>query len=376
MESRSSKKVRKNKGSRPTARDVADLAGVSQSTVSRILSGDTSKFFSEKTRKRVVKIAAELGYSPNPIARALRGKHTNLIGLIIRNISDPFFAELVSEVSIQARELGYQLVLGHAQSEPDQVLRMSQVLDTRHTDGVIILGDLEDDKRAIADIMEGKRALVTMCRGQAQPGVLTVNVDNRAGMQELLEHLRELGHSRLAFIQGGSMGDFQVRRQKFLEFVEENELDLDPAWLVDVTDDCSGGYCAMQNLLSQTRRPTAVIAADDLIAIGALSASLEAGVRVPDEISITGFDGIEMTRYVTPALTTVRQPIDAMSRLALTRLLDLIGGSAVPEDNLIMVRPELIVRNSTGPAPLAVRSLGNGFPGQAVQAGQEFSSQR
>jgi DNA-binding LacI/PurR family transcriptional regulator len=357
MDNRSSKKVRKSKGSRPTARDVAKLAGVSQSTVSRILSGESSQFFSEKTRKRVLKIAAELGYSPNPFARALRGKHTHLIGLIIRNISDPFFAELVSEIGIQARELGYQMVLGHAHSEPDQVLRMSQVLDTRHTDGVIILGDLEDDKRAIEDILQGNRALVTMCRGRAQPGILTVNVDNQAGMQELLEHVRDLGHTRFAFIQGGWMGDFQVRRAQFLEFMEQNEFDLDPDWLVDETDDCAGGYCAMQKLLGLQRRPTAVIAADDLLAMGALTAAFESGLRVPEDISISGFDGIEITRFVTPALTTVRQPIDAMSRIALARLLDLIGGSPVPEDNLIQVRPELIVRNSTGVARLGEKSL-------------------
>ncbi|HLE16378.1 MAG TPA: LacI family DNA-binding transcriptional regulator [Anaerolineales bacterium] len=371
MDNRSSKKARKNKGSRPTARDVAGLAGVSQSTVSRILSGDTSEFFSEKTRKRVLKVAAELGYSPNPIARALRGKHTHLIGLIIRNISDPFFAELVSEISIQARELGYQMVLGHAQSEPDQVLRMSHVLDTRHTDGVIILGDLEDDKRAIQDILDGNRALVTMCRGQAQPGILTVNVDNHAGMQDLLEHVRDLGHSRLAFIQGGGMGDFQVRRKEFIQFLDDNEFDFDPAWLINETDDCSGGYCAMQQLLGQPHRPTAVIAADDLIAMGALAAALEAGVRVPEEISITGFDGIEMTRYMTPALTTVRQPIDAMSRIALARLLDLIGGGSVGDQNLILVRPELVVRHSTGPVPMMTHSPGGGFADQAIQADQQ-----
>lgn len=152
------------------------------------------------------------------------------------------------------------------------------------------------------------------------------------------------------------MGDFQVRREAFLQFLEENEFDLEPGWLIIETDDCSGGYCSMQKLLDQPRRPTAVIAADDLLAMGALAAALEAGVRVPEEISIAGFDGIAIARYVTPALTTVRQPVDAMGRIALAQLLNLINGGPMPVENLILVRPELVVRSSTGPVPLLLRS--------------------
>src|SRR5512139_1999713 len=156
------KQAKPNKGLRPTAKDVARLAGVSQSTVSRILSGDSAPFFSEKTRRKVLKVAAELNYSPNPLARALRGKQTYLIGLIVRGISDPFLASLVSEISMQAHSLGYQVVLGHAQSDPDEVLQISNVLDTRHTDGVIILGDFKEDRSAIREILEGRRAVVAI----------------------------------------------------------------------------------------------------------------------------------------------------------------------------------------------------------------------
>jgi LacI family transcriptional regulator len=211
MSNIANKQAKPNKGLRSTAKDVARLAGVSQSTVSRILSGDSSPFFSEKTRRRVLKVAADLNYSPNPLARALRGKQTQLIGLIMRGINDPFMASLVSEISMQARSLGYQVVLGHAQSDPDEVLQISNVLDTRHIDGVIILGDFKEDQAAIREILEGRRAVVAICRGDARAKAITINSDNQAGMQSLLDHLINLGHRRLAFIDGGWAGDLKER---------------------------------------------------------------------------------------------------------------------------------------------------------------------
>jgi DNA-binding LacI/PurR family transcriptional regulator len=345
------KQAKTSKGLRPTAKDVAHLAGVSQSTVSRILSGDSSPFFSEKTRRRVLRIAADLNYSPNPLARALRGKQTYLIGLIVRGISDPFLASLVSEISIQARGLGYQVVLGHAQSDPDEVLQISNVLDTRHIDGVIILGDFKEDQAAIREILEVRRAVVAVCRGNARAEAITINSDNRAGMQALLDHLTCLGHRRLAFIDGGWAGDFKERRKVFIRYLNDKRLEIRPEWTVVDSDDPVGGYQAMQRLLSLTERPTAVLASDDIIALGALKAAHDLGLRVPQDISITGFDGIDLTRFVSPALTTVRQPIEEMSRQALQLLMAIIAGDALENEQVIRIQPELVLRQSTGPAP-------------------------
>lgn len=351
MSNIANKQAKPNKGLRSTAKDVARLAGVSQSTVSRILSGDSSPFFSEKTRRRVLKVAADLNYSPNPLARALRGKQTQLIGLIMRGINDPFMASLVSEISMQARSLGYQVVLGHAQSDPDEVLQISNVLDTRHIDGVIILGDFKEDQAAIREILEGRRAVVAICRGDARAEAITINSDNRAGMQALLDHLTNLGHRRLAFIDGGWAGDFKERGKAYTQYLKDNHLEIRTEWTVVDSDDPVGGYQAMQRLLSLAERPTAVLASDDIIALGALKAAHDLGLRVPQDISITGFDGIDLTRYVSPALTTVRQPIEEMSRQALRLLLGIISGEALESEQVIRVHPELVVRQSTGPAP-------------------------
>ena len=161
--------VSKRPKSGVTARDVAELVGVSPSTISRVLNNNASTLISETTRQRVLAAAEQLGYTPDPIARALRGKKSNLLGLIVREIADPFFARFISELSVQARARSYHLVLGHAQSDPEEALTMTDVLDTRHTDGVIVLGDLKNDEATLQEMLVGKHAVVAVCRGPHLP---------------------------------------------------------------------------------------------------------------------------------------------------------------------------------------------------------------
>jgi DNA-binding LacI/PurR family transcriptional regulator len=329
---------------RVTARDVAELVGVSPSTVSRVLNNNTSDLIGEETRQRVLKTAAQLGYTPDPIARALRGKKLNLLGLIVREIADPFFARFISELSVQARDLNYHLVLGHAQSDPEEALTMTDVLDTRHTDGVIILGDLKDDEAALQEMLTGKHAVVAVCRGPSPASLYTVNTDNYAGTYGLLNHLYDLGHRRFGFIDGGWLGDLRERREAFLSYIEERDLTLRPEWIQTQSNNAEGGYRAMRLLIESRERPTAVFAADDIMAIGVLKAVADAGLRVPDDFSVVGFDDIDLARFFCPALTTMRQPIDAMSERVLSLMLELIDDP-----------PLLVARQSTGPCPIIDR---------------------
>jgi LacI family transcriptional regulator len=344
--------VAQPRGTRPTARDVALLAGVSPSTVSRVLNDAGTALISRNTCQRVRTAAAQLGYSPHPLARALRGKHTQLIGLIVREIDDPFFAGLISELSTQARELGYQIVLGHAQSDASQALEMSAVLETRHCDGVLLLGDLRDDGQATAAILQSNRAVVALCRGRSRSAIPTVNSDNIAGMTQLLEHLHGLGHQRLAFISGGWLGDIGEREETFREFVDAHGLPTLPAYVQTEGNSMEGGYRALQKLIALPTPPTAVVASDDMMAVGALKAAAEAGLRVPADLSIAGYDDIPITRFTHPALTTVHQPVALMSKRAVRKLLDLIADHEPPDGGwTTSVAPELVVRDSTGPAP-------------------------
>jgi DNA-binding LacI/PurR family transcriptional regulator len=335
---------------RVTSRDVAELVGVSPSTVSRVLNNNRSDMIGAETRQRVLQAAAQLGYTPDPIARALRGKKSHLLGLIVREIADPFFARFISELSAQARDLNYHLVLGHAHSDPNEALTMTNALDTRHTDGVIVLGDLKDDEAALREMLEGKHAVVGVCRGPSPASLYTVNTDNYAGAYGLLDHLYDLGHRRFGFIDGGWLGDIRERREAFLSYIDERNLPLLPGWIQAQSNDAEGGYRAMQALIGLPERPTAVFAADDIMAVGALKAVADAGLRVPDDFSIVGFDDIELARFFCPSLTTMRQPIDAMSQRVLSLMLELIGESqARREKTLIQIPPVLVARQSTGP---------------------------
>ncbi len=336
----------------PTARDVALLAGVSQSTVSRVLNDSETRLISDSTSQRVRAAALQLGYSPHPLARALRGKRTHLIGLIVREIEDPFFARFISQLSSQARELGYQIVLGHAHSDPKQALQMTAVLETRHCDGVILLGDLRDDVPATNKILKENRVVVALCRGQTAASVPTINSDNRTGMALLLEHLYNLGHRRMAFVSGGWLGDIRDRQQAFMAFLQLRGLPIVPEYSQTDDNALEGGYQAMRRLLARPVRPTAVRAADDVMAIGVLKAITDAGLRIPQDISVTGFDGIEMSQFTTPALTTVRQPVETMSKQALQLLMRLINNETIPDyDAVTLVQPELVVRQSSGAVP-------------------------
>ena len=341
---------RRTKQSRITSKDVASLAGVSQSTVSRVLNPKGDSIISEDTAQRVREAAQQLGYSPNPLARALRGDNTNLIGLAVREIGDPFFASLIEILNEQAKEQDYNVVLGHVHSDPSETLKLTRILDMRHVDGLIFIGDSRNDEMALQTVVQENLHAIALCRGRKAASIPTVNCDNEAGMYLLMDHLYDLGHRHMMFIDGGWVGDIRERRVAFLNYPNQEELSLN--WIQSEVNDAGGGYRIMQEILKMVPRPSAVLAADDIMAIGALKAAHDAGLRVPDDISITGFDDITLGQFTCPALTTVHQPIDLISSKAIQLLVDLIEGQVTPEEEMLVeIMPELTIRESTGPAP-------------------------
>ncbi len=337
--------------SRVTSRDVAALAGVSQSTVSRVLgsAGQTS-FISEKTAARVRAAAQQLGYSPDPIARALRGEMTHLLGLVVREIADPFFASVIEEVIEQARAAGFGMVLGHAHSDAAEGLQVVRALDLRQCDGVFLLGDLRDDPSVIRTLLDEGKPVVALCRGRRLGTLPTVNTDNDRGVGLLVDHLLALGHRHVAFLDGGWIGDIRERLKSFLHRKETLPESQQFTWLHVASNNWQGGYDAMRDLLAMAPRPTAAMASDDAMAIGMLRAAHEAGLRVPEDISITGFDDIGLAAFSTPSLTTIRQPVEAMAACAVRKMLDQLQGVPDVEDqHFTQLAPELIVRESTGP---------------------------
>jgi DNA-binding LacI/PurR family transcriptional regulator len=349
--------------SRVTLKQVSELAGVSQSTVSRVLNGRRSGVpIAAATRERVLQVIEELGYRPHPLARGLRGAGTALLGLIVREVADPFFAWAIEAIAAESRRHGYSLVLGHARSSAREALVLAEVLETRHCDGVILLGDLRDEPRLWSELEGGGLALVAMCQGGRAPGIPTVDCDNRAGAVMALQHLYELGHRRIAFLDAGWLGDVEERRLAYRAFMGERGLPVPEGYDRRLPGNHpDAGLAAFRSLLELPSPPTAVFCATDQVALGALTAAARAGLRVPVDVSVVGFDDIPMARFAVPGLTTVRQPLARMARVALERLLGLIRSGAGSRDrpgSRERLRPSLVVRGSTAAPPAGAEGAG------------------
>ena len=294
----------------PTMRDVARAAGVSQSTVSRVLNdAPTSVPIAPETRERVHQAARKVGYRPNPLARGLRGAPTMLIGAVVRDFSDPFFATVIEAVAVEAMAAGYNVVLGHAHGRADEGLALTAVLETRHCDAIIMLGDMQDQPRMLADLRGSTIPVVALWQGVSPLEFPTVDVDDRAGITAGLEHLVGLGHERIAFISGRLPGDNWQRRDAYVEFMRERFGGVPPGYVQEVPNTLAGGERALHQLLALAEPPTAVATSTDLVAVGVLHAAYSLGRTVPDELSVVGFDDLLLAAHTVPALTTLRMPI-------------------------------------------------------------------
>ena len=267
----------------PTMRDIAAAAKVSQSTVSRVLNNAPTRVpIAEETRERVTLAARRLGYRPNPLARGLRGAPTMLLGAVVRDITDPFFAGAIEALSIEAMARGYNVVLGHAQGRTDQALALTAVLETRHCDAIVLLGDMQDQPRLLADLRTSLVPVVALWQGSSLLEVPTVDVDNVAGVRAGLEHLVDLGHKRIAFVSGRHLGDIREREAAFIDFMTERFGGVDPAYVRQVPNTPSGGESALGVLLDLPEPPTAIMTSTDTLAFGVLHAAYSLGRTVPD----------------------------------------------------------------------------------------------
>ena len=341
------------KPSRPvTMQDIARAAGVSQSTVSRVLNdAPTSVPIAVETRERVREVAERLGYRPNPLARGLRGARTMLLGVIVREIMDPFFSMAIEAISEEALARGYNVVLGIAHSKADEAIALRAVLETRHCDAILLLGDMRDEPKFLEDLRASQTPVVALWHGTELAGVPTVNIDNRAGIVAALDHLIDLGHTRIAFIGGRPLGDIRERRTAYLEHLAQRSLETPDEYVLNVTNDPGGGDQALRTLMGLDMPPTAVVCSTDHLATGVLHAASDLGLQVPADLSVIGFDDIPMATFTIPPLTTVRMPVAEMSAAAARLAMDEKQDESVEALDYLAV-PSLVVRESTGQAPM------------------------
>jgi DNA-binding LacI/PurR family transcriptional regulator len=337
--------------------DIADASGVSQSTVSRVLTGAPNAIpINPATRERIIEVARQVHYRPNPLARGLRGARTMLLGVIVREITDPFFASAMDALSTEANRRGYNVVLGHARGRTDEAIALRGVLETRHCDAILLVGDTSDQPRLLDDLRESNVPVVGLWVGTAPiSGISLVAVDNRAGINSLMDHLLGLGHRRIgfiggAFVGGRLIGDIGERRNAFLDRTAAEGLSTPHDYVRDARNNLAGGAGALRELMALPEPPTAIMASTDLLAIGALHEVRLMGLEVPGDVSVVGFDDLPMAAYTTPSLTTVRMPFAAIAAAAVTAAID------EQEDRdavtLQILKPRICVRDSTGPMRL------------------------
>ena len=344
-------------------RDIARVAGVSQSTVSRVLNDAPTRVpIAAETRERVMVAARELGYRPNPHARSLRGASTMLIGAVVRDFSDPFFATVIEALAVQAMARGYNIVLGHAHGRVDEGIALTSVLETRHTDAIVMLGDMQDQPRLLDDLRHSAVPVVATWQGTSPLEFPTVDVDERAGIIAGLEYLIGLGHERIAFVSGLLPGDNRQREDAFTEFMSDRFGGVPDGYVQPVDNSLAGGEAALRALFDLDEPPTAVMTSTDLVAVGVLHAAYSLGRTVPDELSVVGFDDLLLAAHTVPALTTLRMPIaeivNESVELAVAFARD-PGLSRAPRTTVF--KPTLVVRQSTGrPARGGRRGSGAG----------------
>jgi DNA-binding LacI/PurR family transcriptional regulator len=338
----------------PTMKDIAAAAGVSQSTVSRVLSGTPFLVpIASTTKDRVLAVARDLGFRPNPLAQALRGARTMLLGVIVGDITDPFYAGVIEAISVAARGNAYNVVLGHAHGRPNEAIELRAVLETRHCDAIILLGDMSGQPGMVAELGEARVPTVSLGRGvRHDDGMPSVDVDNQHGIFAAMDYLVTLGHERIAHIGGPPIGDFPARRAAYLDFMSRHGLRVRRRYNPRTTNDACGGSSAMQALLALPVPPTAVIAATDLVAIGAMHAAHLAGVQVPNDISVIGFDDLPIAAYTVPALTTVHMPIVEMAAIAVREAIVQVRGVSTDfEAKAFVPEPNLVIRDSCSSPP-------------------------
>ncbi|MBX3083870.1 MAG: LacI family DNA-binding transcriptional regulator [Anaerolineae bacterium] len=332
-----------------TMHDIANKVGVSQSTVSRVLAGGAaSRAISEETRAKILEAALELGYRIDPVARAMRGKSTHVIGMIARVLDSVFLPRLASELAKNFRQKGYDFIVTAAANDPNETLRLQTLFETQFCDGLVLAADPFGLSEAQLNSFFNKHLVMTAW-GSPIADIPMVNTNNMEGIRQAMRHLLGLGHQRIGFLDVGWSGDTMLRRQAYIESMNVAGLAYAP-YIISEVEGMPDGYRATTRLLELAEPPTAILAAEDFLALGALKAAYDKGRRVPQELSIVGFDDLPYAEFSVPALTTIRQPVGQIAEHTCHLLLRLINGETVPAaERQIMVQPELIIRESTAP---------------------------
>lgn len=326
-------------------RDVAELANVSTATVSHVLNG--TRYVSPKLTERVQTAMVELDYRPDAVAQSLRRRKTLTLGLLLPSVEIPFFASVVYSIERSASDHDYNIILCNSDWQMPTELAHLRDLLARRVDGLICIS-AGMSPTEIAPVIEGGTPVVMFERQMPGIGLDAVGIDNELGAYEATRHLLELGYRRIGIIQGMAISSVSDERLcGYRQALDDAGVSFDDSLLFRGDYLPETGRVATEHFLSLPKRPSAIFAFNDLMALGVLHALNKHQLDVPKDVAVVGFDDIALSRHTSPGLTTVRQPLMQMGRRAVELLLQRIEGNGPPQAQYIKFKPELVVRGST-----------------------------
>jgi DNA-binding LacI/PurR family transcriptional regulator len=344
------------KRKKATLSDIAATIGVAPMTVSRVVNG--TGYVSDETREKVMTAVRKMSYRPNGVARNLKRQRTDTVGLVLGDISNPYSTELANAVREVLSVRGYNLFICISEHSAKEDITAFESLVDHNVDGIIVAtrSNAEGDEHLL-EIVDGDMPVVVVGRDFHHDQVDFVSADNLTGGFEATRHLIDLGHRRIGFIGATLNNKGSLKRlQGYLNALEAHDIDIDERLITgrrDAASEVPGystermGYEGMKRLLSLPKRPTAVFARNDFTAVGAMTAIKEAGLSIPKDLAIVGFDDIPLAVHTVPPLTTVRQPMRLQGQLAAEMLVSRIAGKEPRQRIERILNCELIIREST-----------------------------
>lgn len=331
-------------------KDIAKRAGVSSATVSRTLSNP--ELVSKVARKKVLKAVEETGYKPNRFGASLRTQRSGNVVVVMPDITNQVNAGIIRAMENEAIKGGYSVLLGDTQNMPERESYYGNMVTSGQADGIIVFTPrLPFTLLQNKPLSEQLPPLVNSCENIDSDDVYKVMIDNKAGAKAAVDYLIELGHKKIAAVMGPSFTpSTQARLQGYKQAIVDAGLTVNEKYVITGDYGPESGIAAMEKLLKLKNRPTAVFCFSDDMAIGAINTLREYEYRIPEDMSVIGFDDITYAKLVSPKLTTIRQPLEDIGKTCMQVLLAQIKGKA-PAQKYIELPFELVVRQSTGPAP-------------------------
>jgi LacI family transcriptional regulator len=332
---------------RMTITDIAKLANVSKSAVSIVLNNKTG--VSDKTRSKILSVIKKYNYNPNYIAKSLAAKETKSIGLIIEEIDNPFFAKVIRGVYKACSKLGYSVLLGSAELSSEMEAEIIRTLVSKRVDGLIIfpLQSEAADFTYLSNLLSENYPLVIL-------GMVTnyamnvVDIDNVKAAYDAVSYLIQQGHTKIAHLFWEVHSSHSMERlEGYKQALIDNNLPINKNYIIPVSSDTAGGYKAVKELFSKSiKHPSAVFCYNDLVAMGGINALLEMGIKVPESVSVMGFDNIDFSEYIKVPLTTVHVPAYEIGKSAAKLLIKQIGNSPAQLNEKVILEHKIIERES------------------------------